>query len=344
VAVNDFSGSILLASKGQPLVAKGYGYANREWQIANTPQTKFRIGSITKQFTSMLVMQLRERGKIRLEASICTYVTPCPDAWKPVTIHHLLTHTSGIPTYTGIAAWREENMVPKRRDQIVDYFRDLPLQWVPGERFAYNNSGYYLLGVVIESVTGKKYEDVLQELILTPLGLADTGYDWTRTILPRRASGYSGRGAELVNAAPLDMQQPYAAGSLYSTVDDLLKWDQALYTERLLPAAAKQIMWTPFRDNYAYGWTIAPAAAGVFGGHPRQVHTGGINGFSSVIVRLPGPNLTVIVLTNRDTGVPAVVARDIAAVYFGQPYALPTQRGGAPLTRDGQRRQAQRIE
>ena len=110
---NDFSGAVLLAREGKPLVAKGYGYANIEWQVPNTTKTKFRIGSITKQFTSMLVMQLREQGKIKLEDSMCVYVTPCPDAWKPVTIHHLLTHTSGIPTYTGIAAWREVNMVPK---------------------------------------------------------------------------------------------------------------------------------------------------------------------------------------------------------------------------------------
>jgi CubicO group peptidase (beta-lactamase class C family) len=208
VAVNNFSGSILLARQGHPLVAKGYGFANREWQIPNTPQTKFRIGSITKQFTSMLIMQLREQGKIKLENSVCAYVRPCPSAWKPVTIHHLLTHTSGIPSYTGIAAWRESRMVPKPRDEVIAYFRDLPLQWVPGEKYAYNNSGYYLLGVVIEEITSKKYEQVLREMILDPLDLADTGYDWTKTILPRRAAGYSGRGSGLANAEPLDMQQP----------------------------------------------------------------------------------------------------------------------------------------
>jgi CubicO group peptidase (beta-lactamase class C family) len=324
MTVNDFSGAILLASKGQPLVAKGYGYANREWQIPNTPQTKFRIGSITKQFTSMLIMQLRERGKIQLEASVCTYVRPCPEAWKPVTIHHLLTHTSGIPTYTGIASWRATNMVPKTVDQMVAIFRDLPLAWVPGERYAYNNSGYFLLGVVIERVTGRKYEEVLQEQILTPLGLEDTGYDWSKTILPRRAAGYSGRGAAMTNAAALDMQQPYAAGSLYSTVEDLLKWDQALYTEQLLPAAAKKIMWTPSLQNYAYGWTVAPPAAGLFGGHERHAHSGGINGFSSVIVRLPGPNVTIIVLANNDTANASTIGRDIAAIYYGQPYPVPT--------------------
>jgi CubicO group peptidase (beta-lactamase class C family) len=321
--VNGFSGSVLLAKDGTPLVSKGYGYANIEWQIPNTPTTKFRIGSITKQFTSMIVMQLREQGKIALEDSMCRYVAPCPDAWRPVTIHHLLTHTSGIPTYTGIPAWREVNMVPKTTDQIIAIFRDLPLQWTPGERYAYNNSGYFLLGSIIEKVTGKKYEQALQEMILTPLGLSDTGYDWTKTIIPRRAAGYTGNGPTLANTAPLDMQQPYSAGSLYSTVEDLLKWDQALYTTKLLPEAAKQIMWTPFRDNYAYGWNVMPPAANAFGGHRRIAHSGGINGFSAIIVRLPEPRMTVIVLSNNDSASAGTVARDIMAIYYGQKYEVP---------------------
>jgi CubicO group peptidase (beta-lactamase class C family) len=322
VTVNDFSGTVLLASGGKPLVMKGYGYANIEWQIPNTPQTRFRIGSVTKQFTSMMVMQLRERGKLKLEDSVCAYVAPCPDAWKPVTIHHLLTHTSGIPSYTGIASWRETNMVPKTIDQIVAIVRDLPLQWTPGEQYAYNNSGYILLGVVIEKVTGRKYEQALQEMILTPVGMKDTGYDWSRTIIPRRASGYSGRGPGLVNAAALDMQQPYAAGALYSTVEDLLKWDQALYGTTLLPEAAKTIMWTPFRNNYAYGWTIAEPSPATFG-HRRIAHSGGINGFSSVIIRVPDTNVTAIVLSNNETVNAGAVGRDLLAIYYGQPYTVP---------------------
>src|ERR671912_82633 len=210
-SVNGFSGTILLARGGKPLVMKGYGFANMEWQIPNTPETKFRIGSVTKQFTSMIVMQLREKGQLKLEDSVCAFVSPCPDTWRAVTIHHLLTHTSGIPSYTGIAAWRETNMMPKTTEQMMAIFRDLPLQWMPGEKYAYNNSGYFLLGVVIEKVTGKKYEQALQEMILTPVGLKDTGYDWPQAIIPRRASGYRGRGAALANAPALDMQQPYAA-------------------------------------------------------------------------------------------------------------------------------------
>ena len=326
ISVNDFSGTILLAREGRPLVMKGYGFANREWQIPNTAETKFRIGSVTKQFTSMIVMQLREQGKLKLEDSVCSFVSPCPDAWKPVTVHHLLTHTSGIPSYTGIAAWREINMMPKTTDQMMAIFRDLPLQWVPGEKYAYNNSGYFLLGVVIEKVTGKKYEQALQEMVLTPLGLKDTGYDWPRTIIARRAAGYEGRGANIRNADALDMQQPYSAGSMYSTVLDLLKWEQALYTDTLLPVAAKQIMWTPFRNDYAYGWIVAPASATMFGGHRRFAHGGGINGFSAMIVRLPEPRMTAIVLSNNDAASASNVARDIMAIYYGHPYDVPAPR------------------
>ncbi len=321
-AVGGFSGSVLLASQGKPLVSKGYGYANAEWQVPNTPQTKFRIGSVTKQFTSTIVMQLREQGKIKLEDSVCLYVEPCPAPWKPVTIHHLLTHTSGIPTYTGLPVWRETMMAPKTIEQMIAFFRDLPLQWVPGERYAYNNSGYFLLGVVIEKIAGKKYEQALQEMILTPLGLKDTGYDWPQTIIPRRASGYRGLGAALANAPALDMQQPYAAGSMYSTVEDLLKWDQALYTDKLLPAAAKKIMWTPFLENYAYGWNIAAASPANYG-HRRMAHGGGINGFSAHIIRLPDSNVTAIVLSNNENGSASTTARDLLALYYGRPYVVP---------------------
>jgi CubicO group peptidase (beta-lactamase class C family) len=316
-----FSGSILLASQGKPLISKGYGYANAEWQIPNSPQTKFRIGSITKQFTAMLVMQLRERGRIRLEDSVCVYMEPCPAAWKPVTVHHLLTHTSGIPTYTALPAWREVRTLPRTTEQIVALFRDLPLEWTPGERYAYNNSGYFLLGVVIEKITGRKYAEVLQDMILGPLGMMDTGYDWPDSIIPRRASGYVGT-APKTNAPAIDMQHPFSAGALYSTVEDLLKWDQALYTETLLPAAAQTIMWTPFLNNYAYGWTIVQPSDATFG-HRRMIHGGAINGFSAYIARQPESRVTVIVLSNNETASAALPGRDLLALYHGQPYTVP---------------------
>ena len=314
---NGFMGTVLVAREGKPVFVKGYGFADVEWQIPNAADTKFRIGSVTKQFTSMLVMQLREQGKLKLQDSLCLYLAPCPDTWKPVTIHHLLTHTSGIPTYTGLAEWRKVNMVPHTIDQMIGFFRNLPLEWKPGEKYAYNNSGYFLLGVVIEKVTGKKYEEALREMILAPLGMANTGYDWSTTIIPKRASGYMGVGPALTNAAPLDMQQPYSAGSLYSTVEDLLKWDQALYTTTLLPEAAKRIMWTPFLNNYAYGWNIRPASEASYG-YTWTAHSGGINGFSSMLIRVPDLKLTVIVLSNNATVAAGPAANDLLAIYFGK--------------------------
>ena len=322
VTVNDFTGAVLLASGGKPLVAKGYGYANREWQIPNAPDTKFRIGSVTKQFTSMLIMQLREAGKLQLDDSVCVFVAPCPDVWKPVTVHHLLAHTSGIPSYTSLPKWRETMMLPRTVEQLIELVRELPLEWTPGEKWGYNNSGYVLLGAIIERTTGKKYEVALQEMILGPLGMTNTGYDWPGPILLKRAAGYVGRGTAILNAPALDMQQPYSAGAMYSTVEDLLKWDQALYGEKLLPEAAKQVMWTPVKNNYAYGWMIPPPSAETLG-HRRILHTGGINGFSAVLIRVPELKVTAIVLANNSSANTGQVARDLLAIHFGQKYTVP---------------------
>jgi CubicO group peptidase (beta-lactamase class C family) len=323
VKVNDFSGTVLLAKEGTPLFVKGYGYANREWQIPNGPDTKFRIGSITKQFTSMMIMQLREQGKVKLEDSVCAYVARCPDTWTPVTIHHLLTHTSGIPSYTGLAALSAKSMVPHTTEQVMDYVRGLPLEWTPGERFAYNNSGYYLLGMVIEKITGKKYDAALQDMIVSPLDLSDTGYDWPGTVIPRRASGYQGRGAAVRNSPAIDMQQPYAAGAMYSTVLDLLRWEQMLYTEKLIPEASKQIMWTPVLNKYAYGWIMHPASPATFG-HARMQHGGAIHGFSTVLIRVPEVKLTAIVFSNNPAaGNAALIGRDMLAIHYGGTYKIP---------------------
>jgi D-alanyl-D-alanine carboxypeptidase len=323
--VNDFSGTILLARDGAPLFLKSYGLANREWQVPNTPDTKFRIGSITKPFTSMLVMQLREQGKLTLADSICLYIARCPDAWKPVTLQHLLTHTSGIVSHTSSPAWQATSMVPHTTEQIVDYVRDLPLRSTPGERFVYNNFGYYLLAMVVEKVTGKKYEVALRDQILAPLGMADSGYDWPDRILAKRASGYEGRGAALRNTRPFDMQSAMGSGALYSTALDLLKWDRALYGETLLPAASKQIMWTPVLGDYACGWEIAAASPKTLG-HARMSHSGGINGFGANFIRVPELTLTAIVLSNNEATPATVMSNDILAIYYGQRVTLPVAR------------------
>jgi CubicO group peptidase (beta-lactamase class C family) len=322
---NAFSGTILLARHGEPQVQKAYGWANAEWEIPNTLDTKFRIGSITKQFTSMVVMQLQEGGTLKVQDPICAHLSPCPDAWKPVTIHHLLTHTSGIPSYTGLPDFRKLRVLARTPDEMIGSFRDLPLEFEPGARFVYNNSGYFLLGAIIEKVTGRKYEEELRDRIFAPLGMTNTGYDWSHTILPRRASGYTRGGSGIVNAGYVDMGQPYAAGALYSTVGDLLKWDQALYTDALLPAEARAAMFTPFKGDYAYGWGVqAPSPA--TGGHRVLAHGGGINGFSSMIIRLPDVNITAVVLSNLESANASRIARELLAIYFGQPFQAPAGR------------------
>jgi CubicO group peptidase (beta-lactamase class C family) len=323
--VQQFGGAVLVARGGEVLFSKAYGPANAEWSVANTPETKFRLGSITKQFTATAILRLQEQKKLNVQDPICTYLSPCPDTWKPVTIHHLLTHTSGIPSYTGSPEYGKTMMVPKTVEDMVAGFRDKPLEFQPGDQFKYNNSGYFLLGVVIEKVSGKKYEDVLRDEIFTPLGMADSGYDWSEPLLTKRASGYSRRDTGLVNAKFLDMQQPYSAGSLYSTVGDLLKWDQALYTERVLPKAALDAMFTPFKGDYAYGWGITPA--GKAGSGKLQIgHGGGINGFSTMFTRVPEDRLAVIVLSNVENVNAGGIARDIVSLVYGKPYQVPVER------------------
>jgi CubicO group peptidase (beta-lactamase class C family) len=323
--VNGFSGTILLARKGTPVIAKGYGLANAEWDIPNTPQTKFRLGSITKQFTAMAVMQVQQQGKLKVQDGICQYLSPCPDTWKPVTIHHLLTHTSGIPSYTNFPTYMSTMMMPKTVDDMVASFRDLPLEFEAGSQYKYDNSGYFLLGVLLEKVTGKSYEDVLRDQIFAPLGMKDTGYDRSNAILPKRASGYARQGSRIVNAAYLDMVQPFAAGALYSTVEDLLKWDQALYTDRLLPDADRASMFTAFKNNYAYGWSAPPPSPQTFGRRFVQ-HGGGINGFSTMIIRLPDDRVTSIALSNHQQAQTGRIARDLVAITLGEPYQVAVER------------------
>jgi CubicO group peptidase (beta-lactamase class C family) len=323
--VQQFGGAVLVARDGQVLFSGGYGPANAEWGIQNTVDTKFRLGSITKQFTATAVLRLQEQKKLSVQDSICTYLSPCPDTWKPVTVQHLLTHTSGIPSYTGSPEYGKTMMMPKTIDDMVAGFRDKPLEFAPGEQFKYNNSGYFLLGVIIEKVSGKKYEDVLRDEIFVPLGMTDSGYDWSEPLLHKRAAGYSRRDSGLVNAKFLDMQQPYSAGSLYSTVGDLLKWDQALYSERVLPTAALDAMFTPFKGDYAYGWSVTPAAKA--GSGKLQVgHGGGINGFSTMFTRVPEDKLAVIVLSNVDNVNTGAIARDIVSMIYGKPYQVPAER------------------
>jgi CubicO group peptidase (beta-lactamase class C family) len=321
---------VLVVRNGKVLFAKAYGYANLEWRIPNTPQTRFRIGSMTKQFTATLIMQLREAKLVDLQDSICSYLNPCVEAWKPVTLSQLLSHTSGIPGYGDKPDPKSRSIPPWTAAQIAASFHDKPLEFPPGTKWKYSDWGYVLLGMVIEKVTTKPYATVLQERIFDPLGMKDSGYDLSENIVMQRAAGYRLKDKRLVNADYIDMRGPFSAGALYSTVGDLYKWDQALYTEKILPRAALNLMWTEVISNYGYGWMVSkpsPTAGRlppwVVPGHFQVVHPGSINGFSSEICRFPDDHTTVIVLANLEDAVP--IGPELAAKVFHQNFALPAR-------------------
>jgi CubicO group peptidase (beta-lactamase class C family) len=326
-----FNGSVLVADQGKVMYKKGFGMANMEWDIPNKPNTKHRLGSVTKQFTAMLILQLVAEGKIDLQAPITTYLPDYPkENGDKITTHHLLTHSSGIPNYTAFPDFfAAESRNPYTPDQFVKKFEDKELEFTPGEKFNYSNSGYFLLGVLIEKLSGKTYEEMLHEKIFTPLGMHDTGYDNHKDILKNRATGYEKNGTSFINSAYLDMSIPYAAGSLYSTVEDLYLWDQALYTTTLLPQKYMDLFFTPYiaafgNSQYAYGWGVGKEVIGNTTDSITVIsHGGGINGFNTNISRSPS-NKSLVVLLNNTGGAPlGEMTRSIIGIMHGKTYDIP---------------------
>jgi CubicO group peptidase (beta-lactamase class C family) len=318
VSAGKFSGSVLLARDGKVILSKGYGMASLELMASNTPQMEFRIGSLSKQFTAMAIMILQERGKMRVQDSVCQYVPECPPAWTGVTLHHLLTHTSGIPELLSFPDFQQTMALPSTVAQTVERFRHKPLDFVPGEKFKYSNSGYVLLGYIIERVTGQTYETFLKENIFEPLKMSGTGSDHNDLIIKNRAAGYSKRGDTLINAPYIDMSIPTGGGSLYSTVEDLFLWDQALAAERLLKKSSYAMMFKPYviadwGDGAAYGWFIGKDRAN----HRYMGFTGGINGFAAQIMRYPDERVFVVVLSNYSFAPVIVIEAELAAIVFG---------------------------
>jgi CubicO group peptidase (beta-lactamase class C family) len=220
--LNRFSGTILIAKNGKVLVSKGYSLADREWNTRNSATTKFRIGSLTKQFTATAVMILQDRNLLHVTDPICKYMPRCPAAWQPITIHELLNHTSGIPDYTELPGYQETQSLPTSVQGLIDRFKQQPLKFTPGDKFEYSNSGYVLLGSIIETASGKSYQEFVEENIFRPLKMTDSGYDVNTVILARRASGYTKNGGRIENASYIDMSVPFAAGGLFSTVNGQL--------------------------------------------------------------------------------------------------------------------------
>ncbi|TDO84303.1 CubicO group peptidase (beta-lactamase class C family) [Flavobacterium chryseum] len=324
-----FNGSALVSENGKVIFQKGYGSANMEWDIPNKPDTKFRLGSITKQFTAFLIVKLAEEGKIKLDVPITTYLHDYPkEVGDKITIQNLLTHTSGIPNYTNAPDFlKEKAKNPYSPADFVKTFSNLPLEFKPGEKFAYSNSGYFLLGYIIEKITGKTYEQYLQETIFTPLKMVNSGYDHSDNVIKNRAAGYEKQGKKIINASYIDMSIPYAAGSLYSTVEDLYLWDQALYTNKLLSEKSMESLFKPYilmgDGGYGYGWFISEITIGTKGKVKIIEHGGGINGFNTNISRVPSDKILIVLLNNTGRTLLSEMTESIRNILYNQPFNQP---------------------
>lgn len=301
VDLQQFNGSVLVADKGGIILQQGYGIANFEWHIKNTPDTKFRIASITKQFTAMLVMLAVQDNKLQLNKPIIHYMPDYPKkSGNQVTAHYLLTHTAGIPDISTVNNYFDQiSYLSHTPQELIELFWHKELEFKPGTQFNYSNAGYMILGALLERIYGQPYETLLEERIFQPLAMNDSGYDRSADVLTSRASGYVLSGNKVINSDYKHMSVPYAAGAIYSTVGDMYRWDQALYNYTLLSKELTQQMFTPLKENYAYGWEVEKQQYEDGKEFPMLAHSGAINGFSTVVRRYTNDKQLIVLLDNR---------------------------------------------
>lgn len=319
-----FNGTALIADHDKVILKKGYGYANLEWKIPNTPDTKFRIGSVTKTFTDMLALQQIEKGKLKLDGVISDYL---PDYPKPqgqqVTVYHLMTHTSGLPDYDALDI-DYSKFYP--HEKILAMFDSLPLQFPPGSQFSYTNSGAFLLGVILEKITGKTYEQLLNENIIRPLQLKNTGYDHANYVLQKKAGGYKIFGPRPLHDAYIDMSIPYAAYAMYSTCEDLYQWTKAISSKKLLSQENTEVYLKPFRDNWACDWVIMKNPYGKAKDSTVMVLRGGsISSFVAFVARIANDKHSIVLLDNTASSKMEEILQNIVAILYNKPYQQPKQ-------------------
>lgn len=325
---NEPGGAVIVTRKGETLFRKGYGLADMELKVPIQPDMVFRLGSVTKQFTAVAILMLQEQGKLSVTDPITRFLPDYPIAGQTITIEHLLTHTSGIKSYTSMPEWLSKWRTDMSLGSLIDMFKNQPMDFKPDERWLYDNSGYILLGAIIEKASGQSYEDFIEKNIFQPLGMKDSYYDKTEQIIPKRVKGYQRAADGFRNAPYLSMTQPYAAGSLASTVDDLALWDAAVWSNKLIKKESLAKAHTPHRladgrsTTYGYGWSLAS-----YEGHRTVEHGGGIHGFASYVLSMPDDGIYVAILTNGSAGPklsPQRLAIQMAAIAVDKPVQEPT--------------------
>jgi D-alanyl-D-alanine carboxypeptidase len=300
---------------GQPVKTAAYGCANLELKVPATPETVFEIGSLTKQFTAAGILLLAQEGRLSVDDKLAKHLPEIPPAWTNMTLRHLLHHTSGIRSYTGLDGF--ELTRHQTREQFIRKLAGQPIEFPPGEKYKYCNSGYSLLGYVIEAASGKGYWEFTAERVFRPLGMNATTDRNPQKIIPNRASGYEQTTNHVHINRDYDLTDVFSAGAIVSTVGDLAKWNAALDSDTLLTAASKELWWTPGKLNdgkaidYGFGWRI-----GAQDGHRTIRHSGSTSGFSASLQRYPDENLAVIILTNTDEQIATKLADKVATFFF----------------------------
>ena len=316
---NEAGVSALVAKEGKIIYRKAFGKANLELDVNMTPENVFEVGSITKQFTSVAILMLLEEGKLSLEDDITKYIPDYPTEGNKLTIHNLLTHTSGIRNYTSMPSFGKVMTIAESPLKFIDFFKNEPLDFKPGEKYAYSNSGYFLLGYIIEKASGMSYPKFIKEKIFDKINMNSSYYGSHSKLIKNRASGYQKRG-EFSNAQYISLTLPYSAGSIMSTVDDMLKWQTAITTDVFVKEATIDKAFTNYtlnngdKINYGYGWSIDE-----LNGVPTIEHGGAIPGYLSMGVFVPSKNVYVIVFSNCGCQSPTNTALEIAALAINKP-------------------------
>ena len=318
VKENKLNGSVLVAQKGKVIYQKGFGYRNAEEKIPNDVNSIFQIGSITKQITAAVIMELQQEGKLSVQDKLNKYFAGFTNGDK-ITIENLLTHTSGIYNYTNDTTIMKSDVTRHYSQQeMVTLFSKYPSDFEPGTKWNYSNSAYSLLGYIIEKVEKKPYEKVVRERIFQPLGMINSGFDFINLSSPNKTKGYFSLTPTPLPAPIVDSTIAYSAGAVYTTVGDLYKWEQSISTNKILKPESWKAVFTPFKNKYGYGWSIDTLY-----GKQTTAHSGGIHGFSSYILRFPADELAIIVFDNSSSNALSKISRSVAAIVFNQPYQIP---------------------